>query len=1058
MSGADFLSAQTDSYYFENINIQAGLSRSTVSAILMDQEGYLWIGTANGLNKYDGYTFSVFRSSSNDQFSLSDKSIGALLEDSEKTLWIGTSDGTLHKYNRSAGNFIRIPVSSNSPGLNAEALPLQGPLVFSRNSPSTITSLCEDFFGNIWIGTWADGLIRFNKKTGEIAHYKHSVKDHFSISSDRISCLLAAANGDLWIGSLGGGLMRLRKEEINSGKNSFIRYPVNAGENKSQMLYLTSIFGDESGKLWIGTFNSGIFTIEPEFASASPELTEIEQLRSNSDILNGINVMDISADRENNLWIATFGSGIIKYNKTDNSYTRFIPDPTGKSGFGDDEILSLYSDRNEILWAGSHLGAGLIKIIPAKPKFNIIRKDPFNKNSLNDDVVWSINKDSKGLLWFGTYRGGLNRFDPVLNKFTYFLPDRNRKGSISDSHIRAITEDRFSNLWVGTFSGGLNLYNRKTAVFRVYKNDPANSRSIGSDQVLAIYFDSKDRAWIGTYGGGLNTFSLNDYPDPIFRNYRNISGDSTTISDDRVYTVSEENDSLLWIGTFGGGLNLFNKNTGRFKRFLTEINASGNMSDIKVISIYNTPGDLLWAGTYGAGLIKFNKSTAEISVFNEENGLYSNVVYGILSGNDKTLWLSTDYGIIRFETDHGIFSYYGTRDGVQNLEFSGGAYFKDSSGFMYFGGISGLNYFHPDDITEKDYNIPVAITRFKIFNETVPGTVKEIELSYNKNFFSFEFAALNFIDPGQNKYAFIMEGLDKKWNYADSRNRSVNYSNLSPGTYIFKVKAANKYGNWSKEAAQIKVIILPPFWKSWWFILITFTLGISIVWYFIKIRFDRLIAIDRIKTKLAADLHDNIGSGLTEIAILSELTAAGNKNSENKNLILISDTARKLIDTMGDIVWMINPKRDSLNDLVIKLKDSYSEILHQMGVSFKVLNTEKLDDLRLPMETRQQLFLILKEGINNTVKHSKCKRITLEVSFRGDSLEIRISDDGIGMTNDPDNPGNGLQNMAERARAIRGELLVESNTGEGTRISFIGKLNRLTGRKMFFSKFGKTNI
>jgi two-component sensor histidine kinase len=417
--------------------------------------------------------------------------------------------------------------------------------------------------------------------------------------------------------------------------------------------------------------------------------------------------------------------------------------------------------------------------------------------------------------------------------------------------------------------------------------------------------------------------------------------------------------------------------------------------------------------------------------------------------------ISSDNGLFKYYNETDRFSHFDLDDGLQSQEFSGGAYYKSYDGEMFFGGINGVNYFYPDSISENTHIPPVVISSIKISGVQLYGEVDELHLSYDQNILTFEFAALDFTNPGDNHYEYILEGLESEWQSSEARYRIANYTNLSPGTYHFKVKGSNNDEVWNTEAAVIRIIISPPYWKTWWFISLAILLAGLTIYYLSTVRIRNLLSIEKLKTKLAADLHDNIGAGLTEISILSELAASDLSNLSSTysgKLNNISETARQLIDSMSDIVWVVNPKRDSLHDLIIRLKDTYFDLLTGMGISLKTFNIEKIEDVRLSMEYKQNLFMILKEAINNCIKHSNCKKITIEANVRNDIIEIIVRDDGIGMNEDGLVYGNGLRNIEARALALGARVKWKSAAGSGTALCFIG---RLRGRNNILGMIGK---
>ncbi|MFA4917594.1 MAG: two-component regulator propeller domain-containing protein, partial [Syntrophales bacterium] len=712
----------------------------------------------------------------------------------------------------------------------------------------------------------------------------------------------------------------------------------------------------------------------------------------------------------------------------------------------------IFQDRSGNLWVGTQLGRGLNKLEHRTVKFYNISKNTFRRAGLNDDVVWSICADNESRVWIGTFKGGLNLWDRRSKKFSYL---KAKPGSLSDNHIRAIKDDGKGNLLIGTYSGGLNIFNKQTKSVLVYKNIPGDKTSLGANQVQSVLIDREGNYWIGTFGGGLNKVRKEDVVQNKikFERYTYNADDPFSISDNRVYTIYEDSEGVLWIGTFGGGLNKFDKSTGHFISYKNLPGDRTSLSDNRVMAIHEDGSKNLWIGTYGGGLNLFDKKKESFQRFNDKSRLKSSVVYGILEDNFKQLWMSTDNGLFKLDIPTKQFTQYDQNDGLQNLEFSGGAYYKSEKGEMFYGGIAGFNYFFPDSVIDNAYVPPVAISSIRIFDEPLREERDTITLSYDQNFFSFEFAALDYTNSSDNQYAFMLEGFDKQWRFVDSRRRIANYTNLSPGEYVFSVIGSNNDGVWNYEGKNVYIIILPPFWKRWWFILLTISLAVVIIYYIAAARYRSLLAIEKLKSKLSADLHDNVGSGLTEISILSELTAHEVQNltgNVSHNLSAISEKARQLIDSMSDIVWMVNPQRDSFYDLIVRLKDTYSDLMMAAGISYKTANLEKLSSVKLPMEYKQNLFLIFKEALNNSIKHSKCKKISLEADITRDILTLVLFDDGNGIETNRIDSGNGIRNMKARAKTIGGKLEIVSG-GEGTSLKFSGKFN--TANKLLFIPF-----
>ncbi len=1052
------------SFTFSHLTIEDGLSQSTVFCILQDASGYMWFGTTDGLNRYDGYNFVVYNNNPLDSTSISGNSITELCEDKDGYIWIGTNEGILNRYDRKTDTFkhFRIKITTKKLAVLDNTYYLY-PLVFSRNNNQTITTIAEDGDDYLWIGTWGDGLIHLDKNTGEIAHYFNVSDDSTTLSSNRITDIVVDSSGTAWVGTFGGGLNKMIVDTNASPENriTFKRYQHN--ESSPETISddnILSLFIDANKALWIGTFTGGLNKLNLFSGYAKNSSAVFEKYLSNpSDpsTLTANTITSIIQDQAGTIWVGTFGSGLNEFHSSDNTFAAYRTDPFDDNSLSDNDVLSLFVDRSGVLWIGTHLGKGISKLERNSVKFGLMQRDKSDPNSLNDDVVWSIYEDTSEVLWIGTYRGGVNKYEVRNNKFSAYKNKVDDENSISNNHVRSIAGDSYGNLWIGTYAGGLNRMNKKTGDITRFLHNPNDPNSIGGNQIQSLYIDEDNICWIGTFGGGLNYFDLNSNynSDSInFHKFVNNEANSTSLTDNRVYIILPDSNDVLWLGTFGGGLNKFYKKENRFISYRYDPNDLNSLSNDKILSLFKDSEGTLWIGTNGGGLNRFNSSTNKFERYGENKGFNTQVIYGILEDNDKNLWISTNNGILKYSLVNLNIIYYNLSDGLQSMEFSGGAYLKNSEGKMFFGGINGINHFYPDSVKSNTHVPPIVISEFKIFNEKIYGEFDEIEVSYDQNFITIEYSALDYTEPRNNLYAHYLEGLEDEWIYTDSKLRSVYYTNLEPGTYIFHAKGSNSDGVWNQQGLALTIEILPPFWKTWWFVLISIFLLGSLVSFLISMKVKHLLAIEKLKVRLAADLHDNVGAGLTEISILSELATneiKSNKSGASEKLDTISDTARHLVDSMSDIVWFVNPKRDSLHDLVIRLKDSYADLLSEIGVSFKTNNIDNIVDVKIPMDIRQNLYLIFKEGINNCIKHSKCKKINLETRIRGNVVEMILRDDGVGIADNNGSLGNGLRNMSDRATAMGGDLKIDTSEESGTTIRFIGRIEKQGVLKFLWS-------
>jgi DNA-binding NtrC family response regulator/ligand-binding sensor domain-containing protein len=840
---------------FEEISIEDGLSQSIVYDIFQDHRGFLWFCTEDGLNKYDGYNFTVFKHQPNDSNSLSHSFVLSVYEDVTGIFWIGTFNGGLNRYDPMTGKFKHY---RNNPA---------NPHSISHN---VVRVIYEDRSGNLWIGT-DGGLNKFDRMREEFIQYCHDPSDPYSISHDVIRSIYEDRSGILWIGTDGGGLCRFdRKREIFTSYTKNVLDPHSIPHNS-----IRSIYQDRTGTLWIGTYGGGLSRFMENPTGSKPGFVHYS---SGQGYLSDDRILDIYEDSSGILWIGTDGGGLNAYNKEVDQFLHYQHDRFDNKSLGNDQIKVIYEDLSGVLWFGTY-GGGLNKL-SNKKRFAHYKTNPYNLNSLSQNIVWSIYQDKDGILWIGTH-GGLNKFNRQTNKWTHYRHDPNDLNSISNDVVRVIYEDRNGILWLGTHGGGLNSFNKKTEKFTTYIYQPSNPNSISHNEIRSIYEDQEGWLWIGTNGGGLNRFNQNN---GNFSRYLSDPDNPISLSNNYVRVIYQDNEGIFWIGTQGGGLNRFDKRRGEFKHYRTNLSDSLSLSNDYIFTIFEDNEKNLWIGTWGGGLNKFNKKNETFKRYTTQDGLADNQIYGILEDEDKKLWISTNQGLSKFDPSTVTFRTYTTQDGLQSNEFNGGAFYKSVNGEMFFGGINGFNAFYPDEIVENQFSPPVVITSFYIFNKEVNfgqpvEEIREINLSYKDSYFHFEFAGLDFNAPMKNKYAYKMEGLDEKWIYTNASRRFASFTTLSPGTYVFKVKASNSDGIWSQDNISIKLTISSPYWKSWWFRSSIILALLSIVFFVYRRRMQQL---DRKRIELEERVKERTTAAQALQAALEEVENLKNRlHAEN---------------------------------------------------------------------------------------------------------------------------------------------------------------------------------
>ncbi len=806
---------------FEHITVDQGLSQSGISCILQDEQGFMWFGTQDGLNKYDGYKFTIYKHDQSDSHSLSDNFIESLYEDKSGTIWVGTNGGGLDKLERGTDQFIHYKHDQDNP---------------SSLGKNRVLSIYEDRFGTLWIGTDGGGLNKFDRKTEQFTRYIHKPDDPSSLGNDTVTSIYEDKFGVLWIGTNGGGLNKFERET-----GLFTRYmhdPANSHSLSNDAVL--SIYEDHLSRLWIGTNGGGL----NKFIRELEWFTHYTHDPANPNSLNHNTVNSIAEDQFGNLWLgetnwfgSSYGLGLDKFTPKTGKFTHYTNDSTNPNSLSDNLVISVFRDNSEILWFGTSVG-GINKLDTKFRKFAHHKNIPLNPNSLSDNHVMSIDEDKFGIIWIGTDDAGLNKFDRKTGQFIHYTHEPNNSNSLNSDNVWSTYEDRSGMLWVGTFGSGLDKFDRKTGQFTHYTHEPSNVNSLSDNTVASIYEDELGTLWIGTLNGGLNKFERDTEK---FIHYNHNSSNPKSISDNHILSIYEDHLGILWIATVNGGLNRFDRQTGEFAHYKHDSNNANSLSYDRVLSMYEHPAGTLWLGTFGGGLDKFDIASETFTHYTEKDGLPNNSVVGILADDEGNLWLSTGKGLSKFNPKTETFRNYDVSDGLQGNEFDGvKAYLKSKTGEMFFGGLNGFNTFYPEQVKDNPHIPPIVITDFKKFNESVKlGTsiseTKEIKLSYKDNFFGFEFAALDYTNPHKNQYAYKLEGFDKDWIYSGTR-RYATYTNLDGGTYVFRVKGSNNDSVWNEEGTSVKIIITPPPWKTWWAYTLYVLALVSAVYGYVKWR------------------------------------------------------------------------------------------------------------------------------------------------------------------------------------------------------------------------------
>jgi ligand-binding sensor domain-containing protein/signal transduction histidine kinase len=790
--GSCFLPAvgQTGLPDFRQLTLENGLSHNWVKAILKDQQGYMWFGTFNGLNRYDGTAFHVFRAG--EENGLRDDFIQALAEDPQGNIWVGTFSGGLHIFDRKTESF--------------RAFRHQ-PDTASSLSSDKVNTLLSDRQGRLWIGT-ERGLDLYQPQSGSFRHYHFPAEDGHSPGPGLVSSLYEDHRGHIWVGTQ-NGLHVL--EPARDSFRHFYHHPQQPASLAHD--YVKSIYEDKYGNLWVGTWGGGLDRLSPD----GQEFIHFRHQPNQPNSLSNDAVLSVLGDGENRIFVATEGGGLNIFDMQAERFATCLPDLTNPRSINSNSVHTLYHDpANGLLWAGTYNG-GLNYFSKWDKPFLPYRAQP---GGLNNPHVTCLAEDQEGRLWIGTDGGGVNVLDDQKGEsFTYFT----RENGLSSDAILSLLADRSNRLWVGSYNGGLDLIIGGKVV-RSFRHDPGDSLSLGGKHVSAIYEDKRGNLWVGSMNAGLSLYLPET--QQFFR-YQHEPGNPYSLIDNFIYGILEDRKGRLLVQT-GKGLEIFDYRQGTFQRFNQSLETDFGVPT----ALLEDSQANLWVGSKSMGLFRVDRTGVKVNSYTRLDGLPSNSISGILEDEVGNLWIGTQKGLCKFEEgvinpEKAQFHIYSVEDGLQGSEFKRGAYCLRKDGRMAFGGQNGFNLFAPQQIKNNPFIPPVVITNFRLFNKEIDFRENELldapisqtnvlSLTYKQSVFTFEFAALNYLHSEKNQYAYLMEGFEDTWNYVGTQNNAT-YTNLDPGTYTFRVKASNNDGTWNDQGTRLTLHILPPWWENVYF-------------------------------------------------------------------------------------------------------------------------------------------------------------------------------------------------------------------------------------------------
>jgi two-component sensor histidine kinase/ligand-binding sensor domain-containing protein len=1026
---------------FKHISVTDGLSVSNVNCFLHDSKGFMWIGTANGLNKYDGYNFIVYKNDREDNSSLSSNLVNDIIEDKNGNLWIATYQG-LSIYDRKKDTFFNY--------LHAE-----------KDSNSIVNNIIQcllyDTKGNFWIGT-EGGLSRF--ENDHFVNYVHSDNIAGSLANNDVTSLMEDSAGDLWIGTRGGGIDR-----FDATKNEFIHHAIATGDGGRNLSNeVLDLYEDRDNNFWIAT---QVALYKFDKAKGSFQRQTLNGQVSSTVVV----VTRLAEDRDGNIWIGTENDGLYLYNKRAKRFQNFRNsfDPESLSN---NSIWSIYKDRNQNIWVGTYSGA--INVFDVNRKqFSHYNNKPWDENSLSQNSVLSLTEDKHHNVWIGTDGGGLDYFEKDTDKFYHFKANPKIQGSISGNHVGPILFDQDDNLWTAAWGTGISMLPAGKKNFIYYRNIENDPSSLCSNYCFEMDQDSQGNIWVATLGAGLDRLNADK---KTFTHYVPDLKNPDAINSKWLLTLFEDSDSNLWIGTEDVGLNMLIKNSKKFVHYENEPGNLKSLSNNTINVITEDKDKNLWIGTNG-GLNKLDYKTKQFKAYLESDGLPSGGVKSIQFDDHGNLWLGTTIGISKFDPNNGSFKNYNVGDGLQGNEFNRNSAIKIASGEMYFGGTNGFNRFFPDSIKDNTAVPPIVITDFLVFNKSLDigggsplknhiNETREISLDYNESVFSIEFAALDFIYPQKIKYAYKLDEFDKSWNHIGNK-RTATYTHLDPGEYTFRVIASNSDGIWNKEGTLLKITIIPPFWATLWFKLFCASLGIGSVFIFVRIRLytlekQKAILEEKVAEKslslqglvkqqekllnekewLIKEIHHRVKNNFHMVTGLLSTQASYLKNEEALRAI---EESQQRIAAMS----LIHQKLYQSNDLsAINMPDYIRELVEYLKDCFnmktKIRFDLQIEAFYLDLSYSLPIGLIINEAVTNAMKYAFPGRDegTITILLKRTDMDhglLSVIDDGVGINPDlalaqPKSMGmNLIRGLSED---IKGTFSISAYNGTHLTIAF----------------------
>jgi len=933
---------------FHTLTINDGLAQNSVTAIAQDSTGYLWFGSQDGLNRYDGRRFTIFKNDPNDARSIPANYITVLLASENGDVWAGTRFGGLARYDARSGSFERVPLE-----YAGEA----------RDARFVVHDLAQHD-GRLWAAT--DRGLAVLDAAARVLKLE-ALPGAQAFPETRA---LHVDERGLWIGGLGRVLLY--------ADGSFRVVPLPARD-----LVVNALTADSNGVVHAAS-NRGVLRL----TATGDAALAFERVRE----LPAALFTTLANDNAGGLWAGGRGMGVYYLpaglpaglpadDKKEWEHFTYRADDPG--GIGQNIVFDIHADRDGVVWIGTY-GGGLSRTVLRQRRFGLQQRRGDPGRGLSSNIVFPIHEDANGIVWIGTYNDGLNRWDRVRDEWTYFRHEPGDPASLANNEVRSLLGDAQGRLWVGTH-GGLDRLDPGADEFVHYRHDPNDPESVAHDGITTLFIDSAQRFWVGTWGGGLDRF----HPDTgRFEHYRPNPADPRALSNGLVSDIVQTPDGMLWVATERGGLNRFDPRTGLFERFRNDNRNSASLANDSLNGLWPDDDGNLWIGTAN-GLDRLHIASGEISHYRERDGLANNLVLGILGDDHGDLWISTNRGLSRFDPRTESFTTYHEADGLQSDEYNSFAYSRNARGELYFGGIGGFNVFDPATIVADPDAPHVTITGLTLFNHALlpepenadailrapADQTRAIELEHHENLFTVEFAALSFTDPARNRYAYRLQGFSDDWLETDAEKPFATFTNLDPGAYVLEVIAANPDGAWSDIPATLAITVLPPWWRTLPAYLVYALIIAGIAWLILQYQLKRV-----------------------EVRYLAREKATAEEATRLKSsfLALMSHEIRTPMNGVLGMVQLLARTRLS------RRQRGYVEALEKSGESLLTILDDVLDFSRIeanvivfeniafdPREVVDSVVLLLGARAREKGIALSCRAETLPAAVKGDPTRLR---------------------------------------------------------------------